>query len=255
MPKKIFPTLLVAMLFALAGCDGKHQSMPSAEVKRALQGTGSFSGTVRFEGKKPRLRPINMTIDCKGKHTGEVMDETLVLSEDDAVANVFVSIKSGLPAGYYPPHDTDAILEQSGCFYCPRVLAVMVGQKISLRNSDGIFHNVHVYAKINDEQNIGMSGNGQHMTLVFSKEEAMFNIKCDVHPWMVNYLAVLSHPYFAVTDKDGKFSIAKLQPGNYEVEVWHESGDQTVIAPGKQFRFELKQDEQKVQDFAISLKK
>jgi uncharacterized protein (DUF2141 family) len=50
----------------------------------------------------------------------------------------------------------------------------------------------------------------------------MFVIKCDVHPWMQSYMGVFSHPFFAVTGADGKFTIANLPAGTYEVEAWHE---------------------------------
>ena len=50
----------------------------------------------------------------------------------------------------------------------------------------------------------------------------MFAIKCDVHPWMRSYIGVFSHPFFAVTGSDGKFTIANLPAGTYEIEAWHE---------------------------------
>jgi len=56
----------------------------------------------------------------------------------------------------------------------------------------------------------------------FSKEEGMFIVKCDVHPWMQAFVGVFSNPFFAVTKTDGKFAIANLDPGTYEVEAWHE---------------------------------
>jgi hypothetical protein len=50
----------------------------------------------------------------------------------------------------------------------------------------------------------------------------MFTVKCDVHPWMQAFVGVFAHPYFAVTKTDGKFALANLDPGTYEVEAWHE---------------------------------
>lgn len=263
MQKNIFVILLVAMLFVVIGCGGDNKPTKpkgktpavSEEVKAALQGTGSFSGTVRFQGDVPQLKKINMTTDCKSKHSGDILEDNLVLGEGNALANVFLCVKSGLPKGYYPPIETAAVIDQNGCFYNPHVLAVMVGQKVRILNSDGIFHNVHIHAKLNEEQNIGMTGEDKETMIVFTKEESMFNIKCDVHPWMVNYVTVVSHPYFAVTGKDGKFQIPKLQAGKYEVEVWHELGEQVVVEPGKAFTLELKDGEQKVQDFTVKLKK
>ena len=57
----------------------------------------------------------------------------------------------------------------------------------------------------------------------------MVPFKCDVHGWMNAYVGVVEHPYFAVTDKDGKFSLKGLPPGTYTIEAWHEKlGTQTA---------------------------
>ncbi len=39
---------------------------------------------------------------------------------------------------------------------------------------------------------------------------------------MTAYVGVFSNPFFAVSGKDGKFSIPSLPPGTYELEAWHE---------------------------------
>jgi hypothetical protein len=56
----------------------------------------------------------------------------------------------------------------------------------------------------------------------FSKEEVMIPVKCDVHPWMQSYIGVSSHPFFAVTPKEGSYEIRDLPAGTYELEFWHE---------------------------------
>ena len=58
--------------------------------------------------------------------------------------------------------------------------------------------------------------------MVFNKAEDVFVVKCDVHPWMKSYTQVFDHPYFAVTDKTGKFSIANVPDGTYEIVAWQE---------------------------------
>ena len=57
---------------------------------------------------------------------------------------------------------------------------------------------------------------------VFTAKEVMVPFKCDVHGWMNAYVGVLDHPYYAVTDKDGKFELKSLPPGTYTIEAWHE---------------------------------
>ncbi len=60
------------------------------------------------------------------------------------------------------------------------------------------------------------------MTRSFPREEIAIPIKCNIHPWMKSYIAVVSHPYFAVTGDDGTFALNDLPPGDYTIEVWHE---------------------------------
>jgi len=100
---------------------------------------------------------------------------------------------------------------------------------VMFRNSDGILHNVHGLPSENREFNIGMPPTLKEKEQTFNKPEMAFPVKCDVHPWMKAYIAVMTHPYFAVTDRDGKFTIEGLPAGTYEIEAWHEKlGTQTA---------------------------
>jgi hypothetical protein len=74
-----------------------------------------------------------------------------------------------------------------------------------------------------------MPGNVKEATTTFAKPEPVFQIKCDVHPWMSAYMGVFAHPFFSTTGPDGKFTIAGLDPGTYEITAWHERlGTQTA---------------------------
>src|SRR3989338_5339331 len=186
---------------------------------------GTVTGTVKYEGEFPKLKPIKMDADpiCLSKHTeGEVLSQTLVLGEGNTLGNVFVHIKSGLPSQDYPAPTGEAVLTQQGCQYHPHVLGVRVGQTVKILNPDGTLHNVHALPKINQEFNLAMPKFRTETTVVFDKEEFMFPLKCDVHPWMGAWVSVLSHPYFSTTKEDGKFEIPNLPAGTYEIEAWHE---------------------------------
>jgi plastocyanin len=213
---------------------------------------GAISGTVTFEGDVPSLPPIKMDADpgCAKKHGKPAAAEMLVLGADKKMANVFVRVISGLAKKDYPAPKEPVVLDQDGCQYKPHVLGVMVGQPVKILNSDGLLHNIHALPEVNKGFNQAMPASVKEAEHVFTQEEFMFKIKCDVHPWMGAYVAVLSHPYFDVTSTDGKFSIANLPPGTYKIEAWHEklgtktadvtiSGDETksvdftLAAPAK----------------------
>ena len=92
-------------------------------------------------------------------------------------------------------------------------------------NPDGVTHNVNAQPRINTPFNTGMPSFRTEMEQVFdTAEDVAFAIRCDVHPWMGAWLVGLDHPFCAVTDDSGSFSIPNLPAGTYEIEIWHESG-------------------------------
>lgn len=218
---------------------------------QVFAGDASITGTIRFgEENVPVMKVINMNADpkCVQNNQGkEVRAQTLVLGPDKTMANIFVRVKSGLPEGKTYDTPTDPIvIDQIGCMYVPHVLASMVNQPVKILNSDGTLHNVHALPKVNQEFNIAMPAFKKEITKTLDKVEPdPFKIKCDVHPWMGGYMAVMSHPYFDVTKEDGKYTIKGLEPGTYEIEIWHEKlGTQTAkvtVAAG----------ETKTQDFVM----
>ncbi|MCS7155226.1 MAG: carboxypeptidase regulatory-like domain-containing protein [Bacteroidota bacterium] len=188
---------------------------------------GTIRGKVYFEGNPIRTRPISMKQDkaCDALHGGKTIDsEEFVLNSDNTLQNVIVYAKTGTQGKVFRPVRTVAVLDQVMCMYTPRVLAVMTGQPVEIRNSDPLLHNVHFTSRANGEFNIGQPTKGVKMTRQFDRAEGpgSATFKCDVHPWMRAYLAVFDHPVFAVTGKDGSFTIRNVPAGTYVLEAWHE---------------------------------
>jgi plastocyanin len=192
-------------------------------LAQSLQ-AGTISGSIVFDGKVPNLRPLSVAAEpvCAKKHE-TVPNEALVLGSGNTMANVMVHVVSGLPAGKsWPVPTTPVTMEQNGCQYKPHVMGIMVGQTFTVLNDDGILHNVHALPKVNATFNMAMPPTRKQATTTFGKAEGMFVIKCDVHPWMQSYMGVFTNPFFAVTGPDGKYTIANLPAGTYEIEAWHE---------------------------------
>ena len=184
---------------------------------------GDVVGTVNYTGKVPNLKPIAMNADpgCASKHKSPVASEALVLGGGNTMANVMVRVK-GPVKGSFPAPAKPVVIDQKGCQYIPHVLGIRVGQTLQLKNSDGLLHNVHALPKVNTPFNMAMPANRTTADTKFGKEEGMFLVKCDVHPWMAAYVGVFANPFYAVSGKDGKYKISGLPPGNYEIEAWHE---------------------------------
>ena len=192
----------------------------------------TINGTITFAGTVPKLPPLKMDADpaCAKKHSAAVPSEMLKLGTGNTMGSILVWVSKGLPSGKtWPAPKTPVTLDQKGCVYVPHVQGIMVGQQYRILNSDGILHNVHALPKVNPQFNKPMPPTMKETTTSFAKPENVFQIKCDVHPWMVAYVGVFTHPFFAATGTDGKFTLSGLDPGTYEITAWHERlGTQTA---------------------------
>ena len=192
----------------------------------ATQNTGSgiIRGKVLWDGPIPKIKDVDMgsTPGCLDIHGGNPKSETLVLGNDNSIANILVRIRRGLPttASYTAPSDV-AEVDQYGCVYKPHVLAIQKGQTISYKNSDVVPHNVHTLSEANPAFNKAVNVGGNPIDRTYDAEELFF-VKCDIHPWMKCWVHVIDHPFFTVTQEDGQFEIAGLPDGQFELEFWHE---------------------------------
>jgi plastocyanin len=191
---------------------------------------GSITGTITFEGKVPKMKPLKVDADpiCVANNEIAPKKEWLILDENKGVKNVLVFITEGLNIDYSPPEEP-MVIDQKGCIYSPHVVGIMAGQQLDILNNDGTLHNIHALPKVNKEFNKAQPRSKKKLSVKFEKPEAPFKIKCDVHPWMGAYIGVFDHPCFAVSGDDGTYIISDLKPGEYVIEAWHEKlGSQTA---------------------------
>jgi hypothetical protein len=196
------------------------------------QGGATITGKIKFTGTKPVMPKIDMSEEpkCKAKYTSAPpTDEAVVVNPNGTLANVFVYVKSGLPANAkYPTPSEPTEIDQDGCHYRPHVLGVMVDQTLAIKNSDGILHNIKAKAVKNRPFNISQPTT-MTSTRKFAAPEVMVALECNVHGWMHAWLGVLPHPFYAVSGGDGTFTIKGVAPGTYTLEAWHEKyGAQTA---------------------------
>ena len=191
-------------------------------------GTASVTGSVKFEGKKPRVRAIDMSgadAKCAEANGGKrLKPDTVIINKNGTLRNAFVWVKSGLEGKTFPMPEGDAMLDQKGCRYTPHVQGMRKGQSLAIKTSDPTAHNVHGYAKVNRSFNRSQPAGAGDVSIRMRRDESSppMKIKCDIHPWMNAYVAVVDHPYYAVTGEDGSFTLADLPAGTYIVQVWHE---------------------------------
>ena len=226
--------MAIALAALVGACGGnKETSSTGGETPAAAPGgekvdkatAGNVSGTISLDGTAPKNDAIKMNADpvCLREAKGPQLQETYSVSDDGkSLANVFVYVKDGLGNYAYDPPSEPARIDQKQCRYHPHVFGMRVNQPLEIINSDPTLHNIHALPKSNQEFNNGQPIQGMKMTHTFTQKEVMVPFKCDVHGWMNAYVGVLDHPYFATTDKSGKFELKDLPPGTYTIEAWHE---------------------------------
>ena len=182
-----------------------------------------IKGVVKFEGTLPKAKPISMAADqsCAKLHSGPVVDQEVATDSKGGLQNVIVFVAEGLGNQTFDPPTQAAVISQKGCEYEPHVLAVQANQPIEVVNHDPTAHNIHPMPANNREWNKAELP-GASVEETFAREEIAIPVKCNIHPWMRGYVAVLKNPYFAMTRQDGSFDLPNLPPGTYTIKAWHE---------------------------------
>jgi plastocyanin len=226
MRKRTFLVGSLTLLLAACGGGGETTSAPppapggnAPAAATAPAATATVAGKISFDGTLPANAKIQMAADayCLQNAKSPMTEE--YVGENGGLGNVIVYVSSPVTAVFPPP--TDAVtIDQHNCHYVPHVFTIMVGQKLSIKNSDTTLHNIHAFGQTNAEFNTGQAA---PMTTdhVFDKLEMPLPFKCDVHKWMSAYAGVFTNPYNTVSKPDGNYEI-KLAPGTYEITAWHE---------------------------------
>jgi plastocyanin len=247
-------SLVALACFALIGCDEKKEAAqpatpapttaaapasgaaaaPASGAAALPSGDrGDVKGTVVVTGKIPAMEDLKRNSDafCAKK---QMKDESVLAGKKGELANVLVHV-NGLPAT--PPPSDKLVLSQEDCMYRPRVMGIVDGQKLEIRNGDPVLHNVHTYENARTLFNVAQVPGTPNMEKTFTQNGVMLKFKCDVHQWMTGYVWVQNNGWFAVSDKDGKFEIKDVPVGTWDIEAWHERfGTKTgkvTVAKGK----------------------
>ncbi len=184
------------------------------------QAGGAVEVTVTYMGA-PVVEKLKVNKDTQKCGT-EAVIEKVVVGGNKGLANAVVSVPSAKGA----PKAMKATVDQHGCKFVPHVVAMTPGE-IEVKNSDDILHNIHTYSTVNPSINKAQPKFKKVMTEKLEKPEFV-KLTCDVHSWMLGWVAVLPTPFFGVTDANGTAKIENVPAGKQSIEVWHETlGKQT----------------------------
>ena len=191
--KRIAATLLLLLTACGGTAPTARKEAPAAFYKPDPKTAGAVSGSVRFTGKLPPAKKIDMDEDpkCASLHRSPVLDGAVELGPNQAVANVFVYVKSGLEGRKFEPPSQPVTIDQKGCWFGPRVIGIQAGQPLQVTNSDPVTHNIHPRPKENREWNQSQEPGSPPLIRRFARTEVLFRVKCNVHSWMRAWIGVV----------------------------------------------------------------
>ena len=180
---------------------------------------GAIRGKVVFAGAAPVAKKVKVTADeylCGAEKDAE----DLLLSAKKEIRNTVVWVENPPANAAWPAGAEKVVMDQKGCVYIPRIIVVPAGGTVDFLNNDRLLHNIRAAPKLNVPFNLTQPKN-RTIPITFTKPEIV-RIVCDLHPWMVSWVVVAAHPFYAITGPDGQFAFDNLPPGQYKLQVWHE---------------------------------
>lgn len=202
--------------------------IPALAAGLQVAAAGDLTGTVTLSGTPPEAK-VNDSLmsnpQCGPLHDKPVKIVFYKVGANNGLGDVVIKLK-GVAGKSTGESAEPLVLDQKGCEYIPYVCAAQTGQKIIIKTSDPVLHNVHIDPNPDGPnaakaKNVAQAPGGAPVNVSFASPEDFLRIRCDVHPWMFSYVTVVDNPYYAVTDENGKFKIANVPPGKYTVEAIH----------------------------------
>ncbi len=226
---------------------GDMQTGTAGDASAAEPGT--FTGKVVMTGSVTPLAVfIKAGADVKDKEVCAAVDtpdERLVLGDGNAVRGVFVYLNKAPKGGKALEVAAEPFLfDQKNCRFTPHCVVIPCGQTVKVLSDDPIAHNTHTYPGKNPSVNSGVQPGDREglLSYIFKKPESVpVAVSCDYHTWMKAYQLPVDHPYAAVTDENGAFTIPDLPAGKHSFVVWHEAADGGFVE--RKFAVEIKAGE------------
>ena len=184
---------------------------------------GVITGVVRLQGNASKAEKMEITKDKSCCGPAKVCPR-LDVGKNGVVLNAVIYLE-GITEGKSFSSTPDFRVNQKKCEYEPHITLVPLGKSMEIANDDPILHNVHAYYGMQTAFNIAQPIKGQRTRVKQTQLSASGTIAltCDAgHPWMSGYVFVIPHPYYAITDKTGRYHLSNVPPGKYTLTMWHE---------------------------------
>ncbi len=254
--------LLLGLVFSLVfGVSGA-----SAYQEAPVTDGGKIAGKVTIKGGKPVPRGFNLVTFPDPVYCGRISNgvgwrllKEFTIGEDHGVKDVVVmltGIERGKPFAFQEPR-----IEASDCRFTPFVTVVRDGGKVTVVNMDPVMHDIQAYetshlgprvlfnvplpinpkhtmvASMGSDYKKHIAGTPMMQEINMTKGRRVFVMQCGFHAYMESWGLAVDNPYYALTDKSGRFEIGDIPPGRYKLVVWHPQArtmiEQEVTIPAR----------------------
>ena len=192
----------------------------------AVDGGGAVSGKVVFKGTAPAQAKWQVSKEEDVCGSGEITGPVMKVGGGGALQGAVVYVAEVKAGKDWDRSKLSQEIDQKGCRFVMKGVVYKMDDKLVVKNSDPVLHNVHGYELIGRARrslfNIGQPPSaGDRKTKAKVKRSHVLKIECDAHNFMHTWAFGAGSPYFQVTGADGAFSIDQVPPGDYELLVWH----------------------------------
>jgi hypothetical protein len=206
--------LLGAALLALMG------SPAAAYEAVTVTDGGSIKGKVVFNGTTPPKRKVVPTKDREVCGSGVREVDLITVGPDKGVAEAVVYLAKLEKGKAWPKVVKPPEIDNRKCDFVPHVQVIQPGDFVVV-NSDPVLHNTKSFFDRTPVFNLALPNQGQRITRQI-KRSGVMRVECDAHGWMLGWVYVADNPYYAMTQKDGTFTITDVPPGDYTLVAWQE---------------------------------
>jgi polysaccharide lyase family 4-like protein len=188
---------------------------------------GAIKGKVLFQGSPPAKRKVIPTKDREVCGSGVREVDQILLGPDNAVEDAVVYLKAVEKGKGWEKSSGIPHIDNVKCDFRPHLQIIPAGD-FEIVNSDPVLHNTHgFYGKLT-AFNVALPNQGQRIKRPL-KKPGLVRVECDAHGWMLGWVYVADNPYYAVTAKDGTFTIKDVPPGSYTLVGWQEYAGEVEI--------------------------
>jgi hypothetical protein len=186
----------------------------------AVADGGTVKGKVTFAGNPPAKRKVIPTKDKETCGSGVREVDQIIVGPDKAVQEAVVYLKQVDKGKAWEKAAATPAIDNLKCDFHPHVQVVPAGD-IEIVNSDPVLHNTHGFLDKLTVFNVALPNQGQRIKKPLRKT-GMVRVECDAHGWMLGWIYVADNPYYAVSAKDGTFTLTNVPPGSYTLVAWQE---------------------------------